>query len=1305
MTSLDITKEEIIASFRGDTGSIELNGLLHQSVSQLLGVSAEAAAALKKLGSIETVFDLATSSVFDAAGKIVSAARDPSNPIFRYGKVSKDLVRDAYIKTPLEEMPSKPIDLLASVPEDGAPYIATALSVVNVRDLALYPPYRTSHRVMNYVYFPESSMSYDPERPADLIPKSGEYPIEKVQYTTLLMGEISGPRGTGTGTGLTDVKSEAFKPLDLATLAADSGGFQTVAVGALLTFTQSWYAQAVTLGHLLHSVTLPPGESTRVAVIDWSRRSSTGETETITEADRLSSTSEHSRAISEVTSAVANESQSGFSQSNTNSTTTASAESASMDVSAPLGGLFGGPSGAMGTSSSRSNTKAHSDGYSTTEGTRHVSSSMLQNVNDRTHQNASSSRNRRASVVNELSQSEHESMSTRVIANYNHMHALSVQYYEVVQVFRVETRFSKADKVLFIPFAMPDFNSDTIIRRYQLPLQKAALNYEFYQAMSNMDIIELALETSTTVFSVFGRPLAEVYKDALLTRSSLMAGTYRTPIVLTKVVRQKIQLKTKDDDEASGENDDTKDQTTPAVDTPSSSAVSPERLAHESLAAPSVVKFRDALPIISQANTHLWNKDHLASVSSLLNIPILHASSNSLQLPTECFIEGGIVTGTTLPLRVVLHTARGAIEDFGGETDFPAVALRDIQRISIRGSSSTADVKVVVDLTASRNGVLPSVTIKKGAVETTVVNVKPGAMNKNIKQHLAANRMHYGHAIFRALDSIQIAQLLSGYGYKLGDGRTVPVSQVVEPRPIRYVEEGLDPAWDKFIKDRKIVVNKAKNDTFHSDPPTEVAAIQTGSRAVTEDTSPGHLSAPIINMTTPASLPDPAGTAAILAAIQNGNMFRDQSGLAATIGLTQAALQATQAGAATAGQQAGQNLANQLQGATERQKTAASMITDLAKTAASVYTGGLAGGGGGGSSTGGGGKTGSQQGALMNYFDKTQGGKGAGGAQGPGGGGGAVVPVGGGGSSTEGGGGATPVTPSSTPGRGDRGGSSLGFSQNPAALAAVGPSSTFLDTIVSKIDDVLGGSFGAGDNETAPLGARKAWPKLDPTLVLSRIMALRNSPVLFDQGSYGLCNPAVFFYIIIQTNPAEFESFARALYGGGIGFLGRLKVAPDADLRAQSYDEMATKLRIGVMPPQADWMLMCALRDSTNWIFDYEGDPDDLGSTGGKTTLQEMEDWFARTGWYQTPQFKAEPSVADLKALAPNATAGSYAILSAYIQLFRPTFEWINNATEGYHVVALLGPIAIDEAADTAKFEFWTYGRTHRLETSVQALR
>ena len=76
---------------------------------------------------------------------------------------------------------------------------------------------------------------------------------------------------------------------------------------------------------------------------------------------------------------------------------------------------------------------------------------MMQNVNDRTHQHAHSSRSRRASVVKEVSQTEHEGVSTRVLANYNHMHSLNIQYYEVVQIYRVEVAIVKADKVGVYP--------------------------------------------------------------------------------------------------------------------------------------------------------------------------------------------------------------------------------------------------------------------------------------------------------------------------------------------------------------------------------------------------------------------------------------------------------------------------------------------------------------------------------------------------------------------------------------------------------------------------------------------------------------------------------------------------------------------------------------------------------------------------------------------------------------------------------------------------------------------------------------
>jgi hypothetical protein len=88
---------------------------------------------------------------------------------------------------------------------------------------------------------------------------------------------------------------ESAEAIDLtAAPGAMAGGFKRLATGALLTFSQSWFAQGLTLGQLLHSTSLAPGESTRIAMIDWSRRSSASATEAITEAEQLSNTQTHS---------------------------------------------------------------------------------------------------------------------------------------------------------------------------------------------------------------------------------------------------------------------------------------------------------------------------------------------------------------------------------------------------------------------------------------------------------------------------------------------------------------------------------------------------------------------------------------------------------------------------------------------------------------------------------------------------------------------------------------------------------------------------------------------------------------------------------------------------------------------------------------------------------------------------------------------------------------------------------------------------------------------------------------------------
>ena len=157
-----------------------------------------------------------------------------------------------------------------------------------------HPPWR---------FFPEQAPAFDPQAPADLLPKFGVYPTERVFFRKLVIDVVPEPGRRRAMRG---------EPIDLANALSAPAGFGRLATGALLTFSQSWFSEgALPLGQLLHSTSLAPGESTRIAVVDWSRRTRAAASEDISETELLSNTVTHSRAMSEVTNASATEFQSG----------------------------------------------------------------------------------------------------------------------------------------------------------------------------------------------------------------------------------------------------------------------------------------------------------------------------------------------------------------------------------------------------------------------------------------------------------------------------------------------------------------------------------------------------------------------------------------------------------------------------------------------------------------------------------------------------------------------------------------------------------------------------------------------------------------------------------------------------------------------------------------------------------------------------------------------------------------------------------------------------------------------------------
>jgi hypothetical protein len=103
------------------------------------------------------------------------------------------------------------------------------------------------------------------EAPADLIPANGQYPTERVQYEVVVFDNFVEPPAV-------EQKNVAgLEPVDVVAVLATEG-FTRVACGAVLTYTQPWFTKGLALGNLIHSVAVGPGENTRIAMIDWSRR-------------------------------------------------------------------------------------------------------------------------------------------------------------------------------------------------------------------------------------------------------------------------------------------------------------------------------------------------------------------------------------------------------------------------------------------------------------------------------------------------------------------------------------------------------------------------------------------------------------------------------------------------------------------------------------------------------------------------------------------------------------------------------------------------------------------------------------------------------------------------------------------------------------------------------------------------------------------------------------------------------------------------------------------------------------------------
>ncbi|MEN8140700.1 MAG: helix-hairpin-helix domain-containing protein [Thermodesulfobacteriota bacterium] len=224
----------------------------------------------------------------------------------------------------------------------------------------------------------------------------------------------------------------------------------SLAHGHLLHFKQEWRNDGYSLGDLLYSLPLAPGQKKQIVVFDWDRKEAASKAESTGYNESLYNSLGRDRDINEIVTGSLAEQTRGGSSANTSS------------FSAGLGGgaMSGAFSAVIGVSggSSKASSKAWQNS------SRSTALNDLQKLRDNTVQSANGVRSQRSTVIQTANQGERFSAKTETVANYNHCHSMTIQYFEVLRHMEAQQRLSSVQECLFVPLIMSTFDNQKILR-------------------------------------------------------------------------------------------------------------------------------------------------------------------------------------------------------------------------------------------------------------------------------------------------------------------------------------------------------------------------------------------------------------------------------------------------------------------------------------------------------------------------------------------------------------------------------------------------------------------------------------------------------------------------------------------------------------------------------------------------------------------------------------------------------------------------------------------------------------------------
>ncbi len=213
----------------------------------------------------------------------------------------------------------------------------------------------------------------------------------------------------------------------------------SLGLGYVLRCSQSWQFQGLALGDLVYSLPLAPGEQQQMVVEEQTTTLAVRDTEAVFGSETSLATQTSDASTQAIFNSAFNQTAQGGSSFNTASQT------GSLTAGGGLLGILGGPSGSIGETTSSGSSNNWFDGL------QNYATNAAQSVQTYAGQQSMAQRRAQRTAMHMATASESTSVTTKTITNHNKLHALTMQYFEVLRLFNVSTAYDGVSLICLVP--------------------------------------------------------------------------------------------------------------------------------------------------------------------------------------------------------------------------------------------------------------------------------------------------------------------------------------------------------------------------------------------------------------------------------------------------------------------------------------------------------------------------------------------------------------------------------------------------------------------------------------------------------------------------------------------------------------------------------------------------------------------------------------------------------------------------------------------------------------------------------------